>query len=181
MFILIITAFMTTAANDHRTYQFSQLQEDHYIIINDGVMGGRSQSQIQLSADAAVYSGRVSLENNGGFASVRMLWPTTLRDSQEQARRLRLRVRGDGLSYQFRLRTDRGFDGAAYSHTFKTTAGLLQTIELTIADFTPTFRGRILTNMPELSFSDVQQMGILVADKQVGVFGIELIDLTWVD
>ena len=41
-------------------------------VINDTVMGGRSSSSWQLSEhDIGVFQGSVSLENNGGFASVR--------------------------------------------------------------------------------------------------------------
>ncbi len=40
--------------------------------INDGVMGGVSSSQMRHDpAGHAVFTGRVSFENNGGFASVR--------------------------------------------------------------------------------------------------------------
>ncbi|MFO8147138.1 MAG: CIA30 family protein, partial [Gillisia sp.] len=38
---------------------------------NDVVMGGNSSSKLERSVDGnAIFKGRVSLENNGGFASV---------------------------------------------------------------------------------------------------------------
>ena len=41
-------------------------------VVNDDVMGGVSTSQFQLLTNGgAIFSGVVSLENNGGFASVR--------------------------------------------------------------------------------------------------------------
>ena len=43
-----------------------------WIAINDNVMGGISQSRIELSPTAtAIFSGQLSLENNGGFTSIR--------------------------------------------------------------------------------------------------------------
>ena len=43
-----------------------------WMVINDDVMGGLSQSRIQLSPVATVlFSGQLALENNGGFASIR--------------------------------------------------------------------------------------------------------------
>lgn len=45
--------------------------------INDGVMGGVSVSRLRFdSTGYAVFEGVVSLENNGGFASVRASGPT---------------------------------------------------------------------------------------------------------
>jgi len=42
-----------------------------WAIINDGVMGGLSQSQAQVTGDALLFKGSVSLKNNGGFVSLR--------------------------------------------------------------------------------------------------------------
>ena len=40
-------------------------------VVNDTVMGGRSSAQMSKAEEGWVFEGRVSLENNGGFASVR--------------------------------------------------------------------------------------------------------------
>ena len=40
-------------------------------IVNDEVMGGVSAGEFRLAKGVAVFSGHISLENNGGFASVR--------------------------------------------------------------------------------------------------------------
>ena len=42
---------------------------DRWTIVNDGVMGGLSRSRILVSDErTVVFEGRLSLENNGGFA-----------------------------------------------------------------------------------------------------------------
>jgi hypothetical protein len=157
------------------TFEFSQLNDNQYKIVNDGVMGGRSDSEITVMGEVVRFQGRVSLQNNGGFASVRMIWPFAVNTAYAEPSIAKLKVMGDGQIYQFRLRTNRGFDGAAYSYSFKTLKDQVQTVYIPLDQFVPSFRGRILTNMPSLKFSDVQQMGILVADSQVGEFGIDLI------
>ena len=43
-----------------------------WTIGNDGVMGGLSKSNISIDDDGhGCFKGKISLENNGGFASVR--------------------------------------------------------------------------------------------------------------
>ncbi len=174
----LLTAMIISHDNNMNSFDFNQLKLDQYMIVNDGVMGGRSQSQFIKGAGAATFSGTVSLENNGGFASIRMIWPFEQSGGEAESTVLRLKVQGDGLRYQFRLRTNRGFDGAAYSYSFDTIKGQDQTVYIPVDQFVPTFRGRQLRNMPALRFTDVQQMGVLVADKQVGEFSVDLIELS---
>ena len=87
------------------------------MIVNDSVMGGKSSSQYAIQEDTINFTGEVSLKNNGGFASLRMLWPF---QQVKGFDKIQLKLKGDGQSYQFRLRTNRGFDGAAYVYEFKT-------------------------------------------------------------
>ena len=75
-----------------------------WMVINDDVMGGISQSRIELSPTAtAIFSGQLSLENNGGFASIRRRAENY---SLEGCTHVMLKVKGDGRTYQFRVKTD---------------------------------------------------------------------------
>ncbi len=177
MLTLLILGIVNTAETEFDNFLFGQLQDTQYMIVNDTVMGGRSHSELKIAEDTALYTGSVSLENNGGFASVRMVWPFDLSAHEAQPKVVKLTIKGDGKRHQFRLRSTRGFDGAAYSYQFDTVAGQQQTIYMPIDQFVPTFRGRVLYGMPELSFLGVQQMSILVADYQSREFAIELLSV----
>ena len=135
-------------------------------VVNDGVMGGLSQSQMNLTAEqTGVFQGTVSLENNGGFASVR----TEPFDFHlTEFRGLELRVRGDGKRYQLRLRTDRNWDGIAYRATFETVEREWTTIRLDFQDCIPSFRGRPVTSAPVLDPARIRQIGFLISDNQEG-------------
>ncbi len=56
-------------------FDFGTLENmDDWLIVNDVVMGGLSKSRFILSdSNTAIFSGNVSLENKGGFASTRSL------------------------------------------------------------------------------------------------------------
>ena len=45
--------------------------ENQWRIVNDDVMGGLSSSKVIVKDDKITFSGNVSFENNGGFASLR--------------------------------------------------------------------------------------------------------------
>ena len=98
---------------------FTDPQSGEWLAVNDGVMGGLSQSRLRRTDDSTgVFAGVVSLENNGGFASVRASLENT--DLSEYDG-LTVRVLGDGKRYRLRLRTDKRFDGVAYQAIFNTT------------------------------------------------------------
>lgn len=154
-------------------YDFSSPgKSGQWQIVNDGVMGGRSRSQMILNPEGtATFKGYVSLENNGGFASVRsFIEPSIPKDFNG----ITLRVKGDGKIYSIRFRTNRQFDDYAYQSKIKTDENSWQEISIPLEDFNPVFRGRTLENKPPLISENISQMGILIADKQSGSFELTM-------
>lgn len=144
-------------------------------IVNDDVMGGLSTSQFQIRTNgSAVFSGVVSLKNNGGFASVRS---SPVRENLSGADAFVLRVRGDGRRYKFTARTDPGLDAPNYQFTFTTKRGEWEEHRLAFKDFVPTFRGRVLTDVPPLNPAKIASVGVLISDQQAGPFRLEI---SWV-
>ena len=141
-------------------------------VVNDGVMGGLSMSRIQAtSSGTAVFEGQLSLENNGGFASVR----TFMEDLDlSNFDGVTLRVRGDGRTYQIRFRTDQRFDGVTYRATFVTKPGEWTIVRVPFTRFEPTFRGRVLRGVEPLDTSRLRQIAFMVADKKEGPFRLEI-------
>lgn len=147
-------------------------EADQWIVVSDSVMGGLSRGQIRVSEDSClIFSGFLSLENNGGFSSTR----TQPRDfSLGDFLGMRIRVKGDGRLYQFRLRLDDDFDGVAFTQEFQTAEDAWLEIDLPFASFVPTYRGRVLRNVGPLVASDIRQLGFLIADKTAGPFNLKV-------
>ena len=136
--------------------------------VDDVVMGGVSRSTIrQARPGVASFSGNVSLENFGGFASVR----TPPRDwDTAGASAFLLRVRGDGHAYKFTIRTGDGFDGIQYQARFTAPAEAWTDVRLPVQDFVATFRGRKVPFAPALDPAKVRALGLMISDKQAGSF-----------
>jgi len=154
-------------------FNFQKSSEvNDWLIVNDGVMGGLSKSEIVLSdSNTAVFQGVVSLENNGGFSSTRTsprLYNLAGYDG------IVLRVKGDGKKYQFRLRMNDRFDGISYRYHFKTDVNKWIIIRVPFSECVPVFRGRMLDHVEPISPQNVQQIGFLIADKQAGTFKLEV-------
>ncbi|MGO8696613.1 MAG: CIA30 family protein [Limisphaerales bacterium] len=141
-------------------------------IVNDDVMGGVSKSRFQILTNGfAVFSGLVSLENSGGFASVRS--SLALQDLTGFGCFV-IRLRGDGHRYKFTVRTEAGLDTPLYQYPFVTKHGEWEEHRLAFKEFVPTFRGRILTGVPPLNPAKVTSVGFLISDEQEGPFKLEV-------
>ena len=135
-------------------------------IVNDGVMGGVSQSSLRQDEDGMFFEGMISLENNGGFASMR----SSVRFPQG-TQLIELIAKGDGKRYKLVLRTELA-PRVTYVADF-IALPTWQTYRFNLSQFKSTFRGRDV-NAPTLSFSDVIDFGILISNNQAGSFAIQL-------
>lgn len=155
-----------------RLIDFRQDDEvPRWLAINDDVMGGISRGNMRREDGIGVFSGELSLEHGGGFASVRRE-PEVF--SLGAYSGLMLYVRGDGRRYQLRLRTTRLFDGAAYRALFQPSAGEWQRVALPWHEFEAVFRGRRLEDAPPLDPETIQKVGLLIADRRPGPFRLEV-------
>lgn len=151
---------------------------DAWTPINDGVMGGLSQSRLRLDEQGvARFEGRVSLENNGGFASVRH---RLRQPAPENSRQIRLQVLGDGHVYKLALRVDEAFDGVSYQADFLPASHQWMDIDLGLDQFMPVFRGRAAAAPALTSFAPVQQLGLMIANRQAGAFCLKLRSISFV-
>lgn len=141
-------------------------------IVNDGVMGGKSESSVSTKPNGSLlFTGNVSLKNNGGFASTRS--PSITGDLSAYEG-IELIVTGDGNAYKCGIRTENGFNGIAHQATFETVSGTEQRIRIPFADFEPTWRGRRLADDKRMNPEDIKNIGFLISDKQEGPFQLEV-------
>jgi NADH dehydrogenase [ubiquinone] 1 alpha subcomplex assembly factor 1 len=142
-----------------------------WVTVDDVVMGGVSESKFEINQDnTATFSGTVSPDNNGGFASARAALKNEFNDFEGVI----IRVKGDGNIYSLRFRTDTNFDGISYQAKFKTEPGEWKEYKIPLSDFKPTFRGNTLSNKSKLESKNIKQIGILIADKQFGKFKLNI-------
>ena len=167
-FILILLFPMTQSLNIFDFNKSSNLS--NWYVMDDGVMGGRSAGSFKVNEDGhGLFKGYVSLENNGGFSSIRYRLSKT---NIAKYSKFVIRLKGDGKNYQFRAKSSAN-EYQSYI-TEMTTNGEWQTIEIPIDDLYPSFRGRKL-NMPNFPGKNLEEIAILIANKKAESFEL-LID-----
>lgn len=144
-----------------------------WTVVDDGVMGGLSKGKLVISDNGVLtFNGKLSLENNGGFSSIRS---KSLKLDLSDADGVAMRVKGDGRSYQLRFGTDARFRGMEISFMaeFPTEKGKWTNVEVPFDQFAASFRGMKLKEEvfdPE----KVRRVGLLLADKNPGEFNLQI-------
>lgn len=158
MYLFLICFIMNSIV----LYDFTEQSNiDDWKIVDDGVMGGLSESQMTLDQYGnAVFSGFVTTENNGGFCSVQYNLKSIL---LQQKTLFSIRLKGDGKKYQFRVKS-KSNNYFSYIYEFQTTTDW-QDIQIPIAEMYASFRGRTL-NIPNYDGSSLAQLAFLISNKR---------------
>lgn len=130
--------------------------------VDDVVMGGVSQSDIRLLDGTALFTGNVSTQNSGGFASVRTRdfdLPFNLAGSEG----IELRVRGDGKRYKFIIRTESKWDGTGYSYSFDTVSNSWTSVRIPFAELIPVFRAKTLKDALLIDTSNICSFQLMLS------------------
>jgi len=139
--------------------------------IDDRVMGGISSSRLRFDpAGHAIFEGTVSLERNGGFASIRS---TPDNRGKPGVHTCFIEARATDKRFKLNLLTDDAFDSVNYQASF-TPEPDWQTLRIRLATFRPTFRGREVPGAPALDPARIRQVGIMIAERQAGPFTLEI-------
>ncbi|MFD2552471.1 CIA30 family protein [Bizionia sediminis] len=140
-----------------------------WFTLDDVVMGGQSVGSFTIHPEGyGVFKGKVSLENNGGFSSVRHQFSTK---NTTNFSYFRIVLRGDGKPYQFRVKSDKN-NQYSYAATFNTQTKW-ETIDIPYASLLPVFRGRKL-NMPHFNGVALSEIGFLIGNKKAQEFQLEI-------
>ena len=162
-----------SAVRSHSIAEFDGKDGMNWQVVNDGVMGGLSEGKLTPNpAGTMMFSGMLSLENNGGFSTFRS---SDLKLDLSSDLGLRLRVKGDGRTYQVRLANDALFRGmeVSFAAEFATMKGEWSEVKVPFADFKGSFRGLDLPK-ERLDTSKIRRVSILIGDQKQAPFAVEL-------
>ena len=139
---------------------------------NDTVMGGVSDSTTTWIDGHLIFSGDLSLDNNGGFTSTFGPINDQLPTLMSGAKAIVVTARGDGKTYLMQIRN---YDNTRYIQRFTTVADVEQDYVLPLADFESVdWRLSVIPNAAPIDTTTIGQLGFYLLDKQVGPFEIAI-------
>ncbi len=173
---MILLALSSQVATDERLeplFSFASPEAaQQWQAVNDGVMGGISDGRFRITSDGTMeFVGTLSLENNGGFASVRTR-PSDL--SLDAGDTVVVRLKGDGREYVLNLYTKSRRTAFSYRAPLPTSKDQWTEVRVPLADFVPTSFGRRMPGMGPVDPSQISGLGFMLSDKQPGPFRLEV-------
>lgn len=164
----------TGSAEDLRVTDFNPEENETlgWQVVDDGVMGGLSQGKVSFEDGILRFGGNLSLENNGGFSSLRT--KSTKLDLSDYAG-LKMRVKGDGRTYQVRIASDARYRGmeVSFAAEFSTKKDKWIEVKVPFSELTGSWRGRSLKE-EVFNPAKIQRLGLILADKKPGNFQLHV-------
>ena len=140
--------------------------------VNDGVMGGVSEGKFKITDTKTLeFFGKLSLENNGGFASVRT---RAKKIGLEKGDTLVAKVRGDGREYSLNLYLSKPLIAFSYRATVQTKKDEWIEVKLPLDKFEATSFGRVVKDAGPVKPEEINALGFMLGDKKAGPFKMEV-------
>jgi monofunctional biosynthetic peptidoglycan transglycosylase len=140
--------------------------------VSDGVMGGVSDGRFKITAENTMeFFGTLSLENYGGFTSVRTK-PADL--DIKAGDTIVVRVKGDGREYVLNLYTKSRRMAFSYRAPLPTEEDTWTEVSVPLADFVPTAFGRRVQGMGPVEPDEITSIGFMLSDKTAGPFKMQV-------
>lgn len=135
-----LSSSVPTSSTQPPLFEFSSPDSNFgWNVVNDTVMGGVSSGQLVVEDGSLTFTGELSLDNNGGFASVRSpaIEPQSAAAWSERSGP-RIVVQGDGRTWTVEVRTDDVMGG--WIASLPTTPDSVTDVTLPWASFEPVTR-----------------------------------------
>ena len=147
-----------------------------WVSVNDNVMGGVSEGKFKITQDKTLFfNGSLSLENNGGFASIRCI-PMQLGLKKNDS--ICFQAKGDGREFTMNLYTNKRLPAFSYRQSFQTKKNEWIELTLPLEKFIATSFGKVIPKAEPINPSEIESLGFMIGDKKPGAFQIEFKNIT---
>ena len=171
--LLAFGSFVMADDSPHTLFDFTGADAaKDWQAVNDGVMGGVPEGKFKITDKKTLeFFGTLSLENNGGFASVRSKAKSL---GLEKGDMVVAKVRGDGREYTLNLYLNKPLIALSYRATVQTKKDEWIEVKVPLDKFEATSFGRVVKDAGPVEPKEVNALGFMVSDKKAGPFKLEI-------
>ena len=173
MKLLIFSTFLIMMISPNYEIDFGQKTGGQdWQIINDGVMGGLSKGQVEISEETLIFKGTVSLENNGGFTSLRGPYQNYDLSNFET---LTIKYKSTGQDIAFRMKLHERWYMPYFKANLRSTDNEWQTVSIPLKDFEQYRVGDATgQKMSPKDLANVIGLGFITNSKKASAFQFEV-------
>jgi hypothetical protein len=151
---------------------------NNWVILSDNVMGGMSEASTEYSNTSVTLKGGVSLQNRGGFVSLKSVWGKM---NLGAFKTVKITFRSTTQVYAFTLENSCRWYEPAYKQVFSAAkANVWETVYLQLDDFTEERIGTPTGNKAGSAvLENIIRIGIATNEKREGPFQLEIESVTF--
>jgi hypothetical protein len=144
-----------------------------WVLITDNVMGGLSKSEINYNTNSILLKGEISLDNFGGFASIRTKFSQF---DLSQYEGVKIKFKSANQDFAFTLENSQNWTRPNYKNDFHSNKdGTREVATLYFKDFRETVIGQPTGKQLNLEkLNNIVRLGIITTKKEEGPFSLEV-------
>ncbi len=141
-------------------------------VVNDGVMGGLSQGNAVLTENTVLFKGKVSLDNNGGFSSLRSSYS---KKELSNYKEVEIKYRSTGISMAMSFSVSRRWYIPNYKTSLQGTKGKWKTVSFKLSELRKHYIGKAMDEtLDEEAQKKIIRYGFITDEKKYGDFEFEI-------
>jgi NADH dehydrogenase [ubiquinone] 1 alpha subcomplex assembly factor 1 len=175
LIILLLTLISSPLSEKPLTFDFGNSADKtrDWVLITDNVMGGLSKSEIIYNANSILLKGDISLDNFGGFSSIRTKF-SQLDLSQYEG--VKIKFKSTKQHFAFTLENSQNWTRPNYKNNFHSNKdGTWMVATLYFKDFQENVIGQPTGKQLNLEkLKKIVRIGIITTKKEEGPFSLEV-------
>jgi len=145
--------------------------------LNDGVMGGLSEGEVEMHDSSITWRGQTRIENNGGFASLRSTWGARDLSDLDQ---IVVKCRGTGGPFKLTMETsERWWMPYAYASFEPTSEWEEVVIPASDLKWSQAQMGDLTFVRPSRDLEQVLRLGLMKYDGTAKAFNLEVASIAF--
>ena len=154
---------------------FGNLSEKNqeWVLLSDNIMGGVTKSKIEYTNNSVLLSGNISLDNYGGFSSIKTKYKSF---DLSKYMGIKIKFKSTNQKFGFTLEDNQNWTQPNYKYEFSAKKDdTWEEVTIYFKDFKEIIIGEPTGNlMKSKSLKNIVRMGIMTSEKKEGSFTIEV-------
>jgi hypothetical protein len=173
LLVLGISALQSFCQSSIIDFGNSAEKNQEWKLLSDNIMGGVTKSKIEYTNNSVLLSGNISLDNYGGFSSIKTKYKSV---DLSKYNGIKIKFKSTNQKFAFTLEDNQDWTQPNYKREFSSKKDdTWEEVIIYFKDFQEIVIGETTGNMMKSkSLKNIVRMGIMTYEKKEGPFSLEV-------
>ena len=171
--LLAITSLKSFGQSSIIDFGNSAEKNQEWVLLSDNIMGGVTKSKIEYTNNSVLLSGNISLDNYGGFSSIKTKYKSV---DLSDYNGIKIKFKSTNQKFAFTLEDNQNWTKPNFKREFSPKKDdTWEELIIYFKDFQEVIIGEPTGNkMKSESLKNIVRMGIMTYEKKEGPFSLEV-------